>query len=64
MVVFEKEGIVRLGCNLHANMSAWVVVVSRVKLGVAFSMSGAFFYILLALLSWWFYDEGRSRKIN
>lgn len=25
---FEKEGIVRLGCNLHANMSAYIVVVS------------------------------------
>jgi hypothetical protein len=27
-VVFDKEGIVRIGCNLHANMSAWVVVVN------------------------------------
>jgi plastocyanin len=25
---FEKEGIVRLGCNLHANMSAYIVVVA------------------------------------
>jgi plastocyanin len=25
---FEKEGIVRLGCNLHANMSAFIVVVA------------------------------------
>jgi len=25
---FDKEGVVRLGCNLHANMSAWIVVVS------------------------------------
>jgi plastocyanin len=25
---FEKEGIVRLGCNLHANMSAYVAVVA------------------------------------
>jgi plastocyanin len=25
---FEKEGIIRLGCNLHANMSAFIVVVS------------------------------------
>jgi plastocyanin len=23
---FEKEGIVRLGCNLHANMSAYIIV--------------------------------------
>jgi len=27
-MTFEKEGIIRLGCNLHANMSAYVVVVS------------------------------------
>jgi len=27
--VFDKEGIVHLGCNLHRNMSAYVVVVSE-----------------------------------
>ncbi len=27
-VTFEKEGIIRLGCNLHANMAAHVVVVA------------------------------------
>jgi plastocyanin len=27
-MTFEREGIVRLGCNLHANMSAYVVVVA------------------------------------
>ena len=26
---FEKEGIIHLGCNLHANMSAYIVVVSQ-----------------------------------
>ena len=26
-VKFDKPGIVRLGCNLHANMSAYIVVV-------------------------------------
>jgi plastocyanin len=25
---FKKEGIIRLGCNLHANMSAYIAVVS------------------------------------
>lgn len=35
----------------------WIVVVSRVKLGPAFAMSGAFFYILLAAASWWLYGE-------
>ncbi|HZS37738.1 MAG TPA: carboxypeptidase regulatory-like domain-containing protein [Polyangia bacterium] len=27
-MTFDKEGIVRLGCNLHANMAAYIVVVS------------------------------------
>ena len=40
--------------------AVWVVVVSRIKLGVAFATSGAFFYILLALLSWYLYDERLS----
>lgn len=40
-----------------AGFLLWVVVVSRVKLGVAFALSGAFFYILLALLSWWLFGE-------
>ena len=35
----------------------WVVVVSRMKLGVAFAISGAFFYLFVALASWLIYDE-------
>ena len=35
----------------------WVVVVSRVKLGVAFAISGAFFYILMAVVTWLLYGE-------
>lgn len=35
----------------------WMLVVSRVKLGVAFAMSGAFFYLLMALASWMLYGE-------
>jgi multidrug transporter EmrE-like cation transporter len=35
----------------------WVVVISRVKLGMAFAISGAFFYILIALLGWQLYGE-------
>ena len=27
-VTFEKEGVVRVGCNLHANMSAFIIVVA------------------------------------
>ena len=27
-VTFEKEGILRIGCNLHANMAAYLVVVA------------------------------------
>lgn len=35
----------------------WIVVVSRVKLGVAFAISGSFFYALMALASWTLYGE-------
>jgi len=35
----------------------WVVVVSRIKLGLAFAVSGSFFYILIALSSWLLYGE-------
>ena len=35
----------------------WIAVVSRVKLGPAFATSGAFFYTLLAIVSWWLYGE-------
>ena len=35
----------------------WIAVVSRVKLGPAFAISGAFFYVLLAAASWWLYGE-------
>ena len=35
----------------------WVVVVSRVKLGVAFAISGAFFYLLMAAVTWLLYGE-------
>lgn len=38
----------------------WMLVVSRMKLGVAFATSGAFFYLGLALLSWWLYGEKLS----
>lgn len=35
----------------------WIAVVSRVKLGPAFAMSGALFYILLAAVGWYLYGE-------
>ncbi len=35
----------------------WVVVVSRVKLGVAFALSGGSFYLLMAAATWFFYGE-------
>lgn len=38
----------------------WVVVVSRMKLGVAFAISGGFFYLLVALSSWALYGERLS----
>ncbi|MCP4349062.1 MAG: hypothetical protein GY795_26580 [Desulfobacterales bacterium] len=35
----------------------WMLVISKVKLGIAFAISGSFFYILLALSSWMFFGE-------
>ena len=35
----------------------WAVVVSRVKLGVAFALAGACLYILMAFVSWQLYGE-------
>ena len=35
----------------------WLFVISRYKLGVAFAMSGAFFYVFLALAAWYFFNE-------
>lgn len=35
----------------------WVFVMSRMKLGVAFAISGSFFYILMALSGWYLYGE-------
>lgn len=35
----------------------WVVVISRVKLGLAFALAGAFLYVLMALVSWQLYGE-------
>jgi small multidrug resistance pump/undecaprenyl phosphate-alpha-L-ara4N flippase subunit ArnE len=35
----------------------WILVVSRIKLGVAFAISGSFFYLLIAFSSWLLYGE-------
>lgn len=35
----------------------WLAVLTKVDLGYAFGFSGAFFYILLPLVSWWLYNE-------
>lgn len=40
-VVFDKPGIIRLGCNIHANMSAYLVVVDAPHYVVA-DQDGAF----------------------
>jgi plastocyanin len=44
---FEKEGIVRIGCNLHANMSGYLVVVSAPSYVVT-DEQGAFTFKRLA----------------
>lgn len=38
----------------------WVVVVSKMKLGIAFAISGAFFYFAIAMASWLIYGEKLS----
>ncbi|BDT76529.1 hypothetical protein PKF023_03320 [Polynucleobacter yangtzensis] len=35
----------------------WFFVLSKVKLGVAFAISGAFFYVLIAISTWIFFGE-------
>ncbi len=35
----------------------WVFIVDRMKLGIAFAISGSFFYVLVALASWYLYGE-------
>jgi len=42
-LVFDREGIVRIGCNLHANMSATVVVVSAPHYAIT-DRRGRFFF--------------------
>jgi multidrug transporter EmrE-like cation transporter len=42
------------------NFLLWVVVLSRVNLGYAIGFAGAFFYLILPLLSWWLYGERLS----
>ncbi|MBL0215709.1 MAG: hypothetical protein IPQ07_17740 [Myxococcales bacterium] len=44
---FQKEGIIRLGCNLHSNMSAYIAVVSAPSYVVT-DDSGAFSFKRLA----------------
>lgn len=38
----------------------WIMVISRVKLGYAFAVSGGFFYILLAAAGWLLFNEALS----
>jgi len=39
---------------------AWLFVLSKEKLSIAFALSGASFYILMAFASWLFYGERLS----
>ena len=42
-VTFDKEGIIRLGCNLHANMAGYIVVVSAPHYAITDAKGGFFF---------------------
>jgi len=46
-VTFRKEGIVRLGCNLHSKMAAFIIVVSAPHYAVT-DASGGFAFRRLA----------------
>lgn len=35
----------------------WFFVITREKLGVAFALSGSFFYLVMALMAWLLFDE-------
>jgi multidrug transporter EmrE-like cation transporter len=35
----------------------WFFVITQEKLGVAFAVSGSFFYLIMALMSWALFDE-------
>ena len=39
---------------------AWLFVLSKEKLSVAFALSGSSFYLLMALASWYFFHERLS----
>ena len=43
-----------------AGYVVWLFVVLRENLGIAFALSGAFFYLIMALLSWLLFDERLS----
>lgn len=57
ITAMTSPGVIAAVLIQGIGFTVWVVVVSRVKLGIAFATSGAFFYILLAVLSWYFYGE-------
>lgn len=40
----------------------WIFVLSKMKLGIAFGLSGAFFYLLAAMSSWYLYGEKLSTQ--
>lgn len=42
------------------NFILWVFVISRANLGYAIGFAGAFFYLILPLLSWWLYGDRLS----
>lgn len=52
-----SPSVIAAVCIQGVGFIVWVVVVSRVKLGMAFAISGSFFYLLIALSSWYFYGE-------
>lgn len=40
-----------------AGYAAWMFVLTRESLSIAFALSGSSFYLLMAFASWWFFGE-------
>ena len=57
IVAMTSPGVIGAILIQGIGFTVWVVVVSRMKLGVAFAISGSFFYVLVALASWYLYGE-------
>lgn len=57
MAAMLSPGVLSAVAVQGMGFTIWVIVVSRVKLGMAFAISGATMYVLMAVAGWWAYGE-------